>query len=219
MYDTIGKDAGRIPASALKVAGYVTGSPDIKWSAASWQRFPHAGKVRIDQSPAGVLYESGAADVFDIEQLAGSPATFAELAHYRHAHGNPHNCPYASHTNLEAAAAALDKIATGGWWHGMDAWLTDPNLDLAHASALVGQVMHGFTIRAVQWAWPSTNPHTQVPGGTLASLNLDLSVADAAWFPAPAAPPAKSWQETALALARQQETSAVALAAMLEAHL
>lgn len=216
MYDTIGANADRIPANAVKVAGYRTGSGGIEWSTANWARFPDAGKVVIDQSPGGLAYASGTANVYDIEQNAGTIAEFAIVAASRHQRGMG-NCPYASRSNLQATAAAFDAIKNDGWWRGMDAWLADPNLSLSEASALVGTNLFGFTIRAVQWAWPSTNPDTSVPGGTLKSLNLDLSVAEAAWFPAraPAPPP---WPAQALTEAKGAQVHLTSLIKILEAH-
>ena len=44
-----------------------------------------------------------------------------------------------------------------------------------------------MTCRAVHWASPTSNPGTIVPGGTLtlAQAQVDLSVAEDAWHPAP----------------------------------
>lgn len=228
MYDTIGADAAHIPPSAVKVGGYVTGT-GIAWPPSAWERFSHAGRVRIDQSPAGEAYlikmtgtgggktyRTGA-DVYDMEDLAGTVARFGVLAPPRVAAGAG-NCGYGTRSTAAAAAAELDSKGSKGWWHGhVDWWLADPNLDLAEASALVGTFLFGFRVRAVQWATPTTNPDTSVPGGTLKSLNLDLSVADAAWFPAPA-PPAAPWQAQALRMARELEQSAQGLRAFLGAH-
>lgn len=216
MYDTIHADAGHIPANAVKVAGYVTGTPDILWTESDWARFPHAGKVRIDQSPAGLLYAKGDANVYDVETNAGTAPEFAAIIASRHTRGMS-NCPYASRTNLQELENELDAVKADGWWHGMDAWLADPSLSLAEATKLIGTILFGFKIRAVQWAWPSTNPTTNVPGGTLRQLNLDLSVTDAAWYPA-TGPVPTPWQVTALDLAESAQTSTTRLAALLKAH-
>lgn len=217
MYDTVHSAASHIPANAVKVAGYDSGTPDIQWTMGDWARFPHAGKVRIDQSAAGLDYGQGISDVYDIETGAGTATMFAALALSRHSR-DMSNCPYASRINLEAAATALDaKPAPAGWWRGMDAWLTDPNLSFAEATALVGTDLFGFTLRAVQWAWPSTNPNTQVPGGTLKSLNLDLSVADAAWHPAP--PAAPTWQAQAANELAGAQVHLANLSRLLQAHM
>lgn len=216
MYDAIHADAGHVPADALKVAGYVTGSPEILWTDPDWKRFPHAGKVAIDQSPDGDLYAGNKAGVYDIEANAGTPAKFAQIAASRHAR-DLSNCPYGSRSSLQATEQALDNVKADGWWHGMDAWLADPSLSLAEATALIGTTLFGFTLRAVQWAWPSTNPDTSVPGGTLRTLNIDLSVAEASWFPAPApVPPA--WQVQALNEAAASQVHLSNLTRILEAH-
>lgn len=219
MYDTIGDTAHNVPAMAEKIAIYVTGTPDIQWSAASIARFPRAGVVRIDQSgpKAGFAYTAGHADVRDLEARADTVEEFATEAASRHGRGAG-NCIYASRATLQAAAAEFDKVQKpGGWWVGMDCWLADPSLSLAEATQLVGTLLYGFRVRAVQWAWPSTNPATEVPGGTLAELNLDLSIAEAAWFPAkPAAP---TWQAQALTAVKDAQTYLANAEKLLAEHL
>lgn len=216
MYDAIHADAGHVPADALKVAGYVTGSADIQWTDTDWKRFPHAGTVRIDQSPAGDLYAGNKADVYDIETNAGTIPEFAAIMASRHAR-DLSNCPYGSRSTLQKLETALDNVKADGWWHGMSAWLADPSLSLAQATALIGTTLYGFTLRAVQWAWPDTNPDTSVPGGTLRTLNIDLSVAEASWSPAPApVPPA--WQVAALNEAAGAQVHLANLTRILEAH-
>jgi hypothetical protein len=219
MYDTVHAAAMHIPAGAAKIGGYVTGTPDIQWTAADWARLPHAGHVRIDQSAAGLAYASVKADVYDVETGAGTPTQFAALASKRQGL-NEGNSVYASRLNLAAAAAALDRIdRPAGWWHGMPAWLADPNLNLSEATALVGTVLEGFTLAAVQWAWPTTNPNTEVEGGTLKTLNLDLSVALDSWFPATSAPPPPpTWQAEALTEAEGAQVHLTRLTALLKAH-
>lgn len=228
MYDTIGADYPNIPAAAEKVAVYVTGSGGVLWPPHAAARFTRAGKVLVDQSPAGSKYamvrDPGGrpligADCYDMEQLAGTAERFAQLVPPRYDAGLD-NCGYGTPSTLEAAAALLDAVPDRlhGWWHGrVDWWLANPNLSLSEAAALVGTVDHGFVIRAVQWATPTTNPTTAVPGGTLKQLNLDLSVADVAWFPAPA-PPAGPWQARALIMARELEQAAQGLQSFLAAH-
>jgi len=46
MIDAISANVGNVPASTPKVGGYVTGTPDIKWTSRDWARFPEAGTVR-----------------------------------------------------------------------------------------------------------------------------------------------------------------------------
>ena len=219
MYDTIGDDAKNIPAGAAKAAGYVTGTPDILWPQSAWDRLPKSGKVRVDQSEALDAYAAGAADVGDLEQFAGTLARFAIAAAERHDHGLL-NCAYGSRSTLEQLAPALDAVKgmDTGWWRGVTCWLADPSLSLAQASNLVGTEMFGgLAVVAVQWATPQSNPDTSAGTGTLKSLNLDLSVARADWFPAKPGP--ELWQVQALNLARSMQDDAGQLIKLLEGNL
>ena len=55
MIDAIHANVGNIPVRTPKVGGYVTGTPDIKWTPSDWARFPHAGiQYRRSRSPIGV---------------------------------------------------------------------------------------------------------------------------------------------------------------------
>ena len=69
MIDTIHASVHNVPASAPKVAGYTTGTPDIVWTAADWARFSHS-KVRICQDEGS----DHSADVLDIEPGAATNA-------------------------------------------------------------------------------------------------------------------------------------------------
>lgn len=80
-YDCIRANIGRAPAGLL--AGYTTGSSDIRWTAADWDA--HPGAVRICQDPAA---SDDTADVLDVEAgaatLAGVvPWSKRALAGYR----------------------------------------------------------------------------------------------------------------------------------------
>jgi hypothetical protein len=220
MLDTIGADYANIPTGTAKVAGYVTGTPDIIWPPQAWDRFPRAGKVRVDQSEQGDLYAAGEADVYDMEAYAGTPARFAQIAAARHARGLL-NCGYGSRISLQQAANYLAALPMPeeGWWRGsVSCWLADPDLSLGEASVLIGQVLFGgLACVAVQWATPASNPGTVVGTGTLESLNLDMSIARAGWIPGKPDPDA--WQMQALLKARQLATAATSLADLLEANL
>lgn len=189
MIDAIHLNVPHIPVTSAKVAGYVTGTPDIQWTAADWARFPHSGHVRIEQGfgPFDPLH----CDVLDVEARAVTPALAAQGVKDRIAAGIAGTTIYASRNTLPAVEAALNALL-GGTWHGhADCWLADWNLNEAEADALIGTTMHGMTCRAVQWASPSSNPRTLVPGSTmtLSQAGCDLSAAGAAWHPAPAPKP------------------------------
>jgi hypothetical protein len=193
MIDTIGGSAGNIPASTQKVAGYVTGSEGVPWTSGDWAHFPHAGHVRIDQSPDAGAIAAGAADAYDLEQGACTVSELVSIIRQRIQDGITWATVYGGQSNLASMTAALraaqDQYGQG-WYDGhVYYWLANWDLNQAEATALVGTFVEACTCIAVQWASPASNPNTVVPGGTgtLRELNLDLNVAETSWCPAPAA--------------------------------
>ena len=87
MIDSIHATCHNIPTSTRKAAGYVTGSADIRWRRADWDRFNrrHTGLVRIDQSFGG--RDPLGSDVLDVEQGAATPGQVAHWVRTRHAAG------------------------------------------------------------------------------------------------------------------------------------
>ncbi len=175
MVDAIHANVSNVPVATGKVAGYVTGTPDIEWVPGDWARFPDSGKVRIDQSPALASWASGAADVADMENGAATQASVIAEALTRKAKGW-YSFVYVAEGDFAALQGAVD--AAGLLGH-VQYWVANWNLDEAQAaSQLAGDVV------AVQFASPSSNPDTVVPGGTrtLAQANVDLSVTVPSWF-------------------------------------
>ena len=82
---------------------------------------------------------------------------------------------YVSQANL----ASLADAAHAAGLTRLQYWVANWNLDEAEAAALLGG-----DIVAVQWASPTSNPDTIVPGGTqtLADANIDISVTIPSWF-------------------------------------
>lgn len=190
MIDSIHGTAHNIPATTLKVAGYVTGSTDIRWTEADWQRFPNAGRVRIDEGYPTFLPLS--CDVFGVEPRALSPVQAAMGVATRVEHGIKWTTIYASDfylSKVEQALVAMGESRGHGWWHGhVNCWLADWNLSEHDAAAKLGTLIHGMTCVAVQWASPSSNPSTPLPGNpslTLKQANCDLSVTADDWYPPP----------------------------------
>ncbi|MGP0047848.1 MAG: hypothetical protein ACLPZR_03225, partial [Solirubrobacteraceae bacterium] len=81
-------------------------------------------------------------------------------------------------------------------------WEADWNLSEAEATARLGTDLgNGAIIASIQFASPTSNPDTVIPGTsiTLAQANADLSVTLDAWMakaapaPAPAKPPVHWW--------------------------
>ena len=173
MLDAIGGDADNIPATTPKVAGYVTGTGDVPWTAADWARFPQAGHVRIDQSPTLTVWATSA-DVADMETGAATEGTVVAQGLVRQAKGW-WSFAYVSQVNL----ASLQDAARAAGLTRLQYWVANWNLDEAEAAAQLGG-----DIVAVQWASPTSNPDTIVPGGTqtLADANIDISVTIPSWF-------------------------------------
>jgi hypothetical protein len=127
-----------------------------------------------------------------VESGAATPAGAVGWVKARITAGITWSTIYGTDSTLAAVKAALDAAGPAGWYSGhVNVWLADWNLSESGAAVLIGTLIHGMTCVAVQWASPTSNPRTIVPGGTatLQQANVDLSVADANWHPAPAVTP------------------------------
>lgn len=181
MLDFIGQDKS-IPAIAslnpVRVAGYVTGSSDIVWTDSDWAEFPHSVHVRIDQSASnyqGII--DGTADVGDIESGAETLSGFASAVKQRIANGHG---PATAYISGSQANAAHDYFTQEGIIQHVLWWIADWNLSQSQAVSRLGN-----GVVAVQFASPTSNPNTLVPGSsvlTLATAGCDLSVCDASWL-------------------------------------
>ena len=174
MIDATHVNAGNVPLTTPKVAGYVTGSSDIEWVPADWARFSFAGHVRIDQSPALAAWSSGAADVADMETGAASQATVIAEALNRQKKGW-WSFVYVAEGNF----AALKSAVSAAGLTKVQYWMANWNLSEEEAAQQLGG-----DVVAIQFASPSSNPDTVVPGGTqtLSQANADLSVTIPSWF-------------------------------------
>ncbi len=181
MIDAIQANAGNIPVSTPKVAGYVTGTPDIRWTQSDWERFPDAGTVHIDQSPELAAYGSNAASVADIEAEAGTVSAFVTASQSRLRLGRLLWC-YGTETTISEVSAALK--GAGIPLGRCGAWLANWNLSQAEANAALGTSIADIRIVGVQWASPTSNPATIMPGSnlTLSQAQVDLSVTVPGWF-------------------------------------
>jgi hypothetical protein len=185
MLDAISVNEPHIPAGTRKVGGYTTqvgNSAGIKWSAAQFANWlVKAGVVPINQDPAADTTPG----VVDLENGAW---TVAETVSHAKVLGPAYAGTYVDVANLPGFLKAWEAAGLGAG----NLWLANWDLNQAEATALIGTKEGPLTIRAVQWASPSSNPNTIVPGGTatLKAAGIDISVADAAWFPAPAPKPA-----------------------------
>jgi len=176
MIDTIGADAFNIPASAPKVAGYVTGAAGIIWTGQDWARFS-GGKVKINQDPGSSPVAN--TNVLDVEPGAWSNEGAAQACRIRLAHGWRIHC-YTASSNLTPLVNEL--LAAG--IRSCNIWLANWALSEAQATEMVETRSGPWPLVAVQWASPTSNPDTIVPGSslTLTQANCDLSVTADDWF-------------------------------------
>jgi hypothetical protein len=183
MADAIRTNAGHLTKfNGAAVAGYVTGSGSVPWTGATFDLFPHKYKVRINQhdnAPALL------GNVFDVETNAWKLSDVVAAIEARH-NANRHVSVYLSKANLPTLANELTsrKLVAS-------IWLANWDLTEAEARAAVEAASGPFPLVAVQFASPSSNPDTEVPGagGTLKALGADLSVASVPWLDAVAEVP------------------------------
>jgi hypothetical protein len=168
------------------LAGYVTGFDGVDWPADEWGKLHgHVGLFRYDQTPELALFGSGAADGADIERGAGTIGAFIYQARKRAARGW-YSWAYIDQADHAALAAEVKAAGIPRVQYGIANW----NDSLETATTALGP-----SVAFVQWASPSSNPHTVVPltgGKTLLELNCDLNATLPGWFavkaPAPPAP-------------------------------
>ena len=207
MADTIGIDLPRIPPGVFrKIAYYVTGGGSIQATPADIARFPTAGHVPVDQSPELQAYADGIAQVADVEPGAGTTTAFVNATKKRIAAGRGGNLYCA----ISAVGRNIDALMTAGIpLAKISFWLADWNLSQAQAALrcgsqsvdVPGRGSVTIYVGAVQWASPSSNPLTLLPGTktTLREANVDLSETMPGWFdyvppkppPVPAPAPVK----------------------------
>lgn len=176
MIDAIHGDVSSIPAGSQKVAGYVTGSSDIEWTAKDWARFATTAKVRINQMPGS---DPLLGDLLDVEPGAWTNQEAAQACKERQQHGLEINL-YSSQDNLTPLLNACIEVGvTSG-----NLWVANYSLSMAEATAMVVHRYGPWPVQAVQWAAPQSNPDTLIPGSdrTLAEGNCDLSVTAPGWL-------------------------------------
>lgn len=184
MVDTIHESVSHIPVSTKYIGGYVSGTSDIIWTPDDWSRFPHSRHVRIFQGH-GDLPDIRSFDEIDVESGAVSPGEAASIVRTRVLAGIPWTSIYADDANLAATAEAIRAYGASIWNGHVTCRLADWSLSEDEAVTKVGTRIHGMTCMGVQWASPTSNPHTLLPGTslTLDAANVDLSVVDATWVP------------------------------------
>ena len=207
-FDAIHDNVPHLPKG--QVAGYDTGSPDIRWAAEDWAR--HPGAVHIDQDATATDPES---DILDVESGAATPADCprwckaavdAYVAAKRPGQRRP--AVYCSANNVSTVVNAL---IAGGVTSGVGLWVANWNLTQAQSVAAVLAASGPFPIDAIQF--------TDAPGF------YDIDVFDGPWLrtvsgkPAPPPKPAGPFRhvtilhETLGELAAKRHESVAALIA------
>src|SRR5258708_5251047 len=182
MADATHANIGPLPKG--QAAGYVTGSPSVKWTPADWAAHPAA--VRIAQSPLLTADEAPDADVLDVEAFAATYADCAPWARNAQAAwakaarpGQRHPAIYASANAIPAGVAAL---RAGGVTSGVSLWVANWNLTEPQAIADVLAAAGSFPVVGIQWR----------------SLQFyDLSVMAGSWLSTVSARPATAYRQVA----------------------
>jgi hypothetical protein len=184
MLDTVGANAGHIPAGTHYVGAYVTGLDAVPWSAADIARFPHARIVRIAQG-AGLAPAYNGYDEIDVERGAITPQQAADMIEERVNRGVQWTTVYGTDSTLLEVTNAVRAKGEHIWNGHVNYMLANWNLNEVEAAKLVGTLIHGASCVGVQWAAPETNPNTITPGGTepLRVSDVDIAVVDSAWIP------------------------------------
>lgn len=173
--DTIDAQAEFLPGGTPVIWYYVTGTtqrPEIEWEADDVARYPHSQLYRIDQGFGDQADRRRwfACDEFDLEALAWTPGALVPVIEARNSVMWSTRV-YASAGpwfSLLAALASAGVSARSLYWREAN-W----NLSEAEARQLLSGVRY-----AIQWASPSSNPHTVIPGTgvDLQTAGADLNV-------------------------------------------
>lgn len=203
--DATHDNVGHVPLHTPYVIGYDSGTPDIEWTAQDWGRL--AGSYVI-HNYQGYGYPRDVTDALvdqtheiDVENGALTPAEAAHFISLRVSRGWQWTGVYGSDATLALVAAATEALGAGIWIGHVVCRLANWNLNYSEAAALIGQQIHGITCVGVQYASPTSNPHTLIPGTAtdLETAQVDMSVVNTDWInyvtqrvtaPAPPAPPA-----------------------------
>lgn len=194
MVDMTHDAVGKVPAHFDYVGGYCSGLGSVPWDAADWAKYGNARIIRIYQG-AGAFPGIAGFDEIDVETGAVTPQQAADLVEQRVNAGITWTGIYGSDAAIAETSTLIQAKGVRVWNGHVYCRVANWNLDEVEASKLVGTYIHGMTCVGVQWASPSSNPNTILPGTslTLAQANVDLSVVDVNWIPSggfsPPAPP------------------------------
>ena len=148
-HDCIHANISHLPPG--QSAGYTTGSPDIRWTAADWAAHPKA--IRICQDTAA---SDTTADVLDVERGA---ATNSETARWYSsartsytAGTRPGQRLPAVYTSAANVTALVNALKAAGVSSGPRLWIANWNLSDTQAAAAVVAASGPYPIIGVQYA-------------------------------------------------------------------
>lgn len=175
---------GNVPNDFEYVFGYVSGLNEVPWTAAEFSKYQGRRITRIYQG-AGTYPGLDGFDEIDVESGACTPQSAADLVAQRVTGGHQWTGIYGTRSTIEATAALIQAKGADVWNGHVYCRLADWNLNETEAAAVVGTHIGGMTCVAVQWASPTSNPHTLLPGTglTLSQAAADLNVVDATLIP------------------------------------
>lgn len=184
MVDAEGANSGNVPLNTPYVQAYVTGIDAVPWSPSQIARFAHSIVFKMAQN-AGPTPDPRSYHGLDVENRAYTPQEAAAQVDQRVKFGIPWTTIYGGDSALADTATAVQAYGNGIWIGHVNCILADWNLNLAEATAKIGTMIHGMTCVGVQWASPSSNPNTILPGSqmTLSQANCDLNAVDVNWRP------------------------------------
>lgn len=184
MVDTTGSHADALPLHLPMYGGYITGLDGVEWTAEQFARFAGSKVLKYYQG-VGPVPPIHTFDAVDVEAGAVTAQLAADIVRERVAGGIPWTTVYGTDSSLAQVSADVRAMGNAVWNGHVNCILADWNLDETEAAAKVGTLIHGMTCVGVQWASPSSNPDTVIPGTniTLRAANADLNVVDANWAP------------------------------------
>lgn len=175
--DTIGSNAGVIPRTARVLWPYRTGSSGVAWTPQQAAEFPDATAIWVTQEDGDHVLSN--VTEYDIERGAWTVNGVIDAVRTRQ-DAKMVTTAYVTWADYGRLKQGLAEIGIDrNVWYRIADW----NLD----QHLADVMLHG-DIYAGQWASPTSNPLTLLPGTklTLAEANCDLNVA---FLPLPA------WQD------------------------
>jgi hypothetical protein len=138
MYDATHVNVSTIPTDAAVIAGYDTGTAEIKWTEDDWAAFPNAQHVHVDQGAEGAPVRT--ATVMDVEPRA---YTVNDIPDWENKCTAVRPTAYVNGSELREALAATDH----------EIWLADPGISDEEALA---KMAANPRIVAIQNLWTNT---------------------------------------------------------------